>query len=130
MADAAGWTWDYTNTNTPGTAVSAATNAPELWIAETGWPNNANETAAKTYQGAVAGDAELQTFLDTFVCQANANLTAAVGQTTSLPAQKYAYFEAFDEPWKSMYGGVEPYWGLFDANKNLKNITIPDCKSQ
>lgn len=42
---------------------------------------------------------------------------------------KYAFFEAFDETWKSIYGGVEPYWGLFDANKQLKNITIPDCAS-
>jgi len=26
-----------------------------------------------------------------------------------------------------MYGGVEAHWGLFDAAKNLKNITIPNC---
>jgi hypothetical protein len=23
--------------------------------------------------------------------------------------------------------GVEPYWGLFDENRNLKDITIPTC---
>ncbi|CAO1618854.1 unnamed protein product [Parajaminaea phylloscopi] len=123
VADAAGWTWDYTNTNTPGLAVTPATNAPDLWIAETGWPTSANDTASMTYEGAVAGDSQLQTFLDTFVCQANANITAAAAGTYN----KYAFFEAFDEPWKSMYGGVEPYWGLFDSNKNLKNVTIPDC---
>lgn len=68
------------------------------------------------------------------MCQANANGT------------KYFYFEAFDEPWKELvdsshdavwrpltditrriYGGVEPYWGLFDSNRNLKNVTIPTC---
>lgn len=36
-------------------------------------------------------------------------------------------FEAFDEPWKAQYGGVEPFWGLFDSDRNLKNITIPTC---
>jgi hypothetical protein len=25
------------------------------------------------------------------------------------------------------FGGVEPYWGLFDADRNLKNVTIPVC---
>ena len=24
-------------------------------------------------------------------------------------------------------GGVEPHWGLFDAAKNLKSVTIPNC---
>lgn len=76
-----------------------------------------------TYEGAVAGDDKLQTFLDTFVCQANANITAAVTGTHN----QYAFFEVFEEPWKSIEGGMEPYWGLFDANKNLKNITVPDC---
>ena len=36
-------------------------------------------------------------------------------------------FEAFDEPWKQEFGGVEPYWGMFDSERNLKNITIPTC---
>lgn len=43
-----------------------------------------------------------QTFLDTFVCQANTNGT------------EYYFFEAFDEVWKlEEFGGVEGYWGLF-----------------
>lgn len=54
-------------------------------------------------------------FLDTYVCQANSNGT------------QYFYFEAFDEPWKEIYGGVEPYWGLFDSDRNLKSVTIPTC---
>jgi exo-beta-1,3-glucanase (GH17 family) len=57
----------------------------------------------------------LQIFLDTYVCQANKNNTG------------YFYFELFDEPWKNVYGGVEPFWGLFNSDKTLKNVTIPDC---
>lgn len=26
-----------------------------------------------------------------------------------------------------IYGGVEPWWGLFDFDRELKNITIPTC---
>ena len=43
-----------------------------------------------------------QTFLDTFVCQANNNGTG------------YFFFEYFDETWKDAeFGGVEGHWGLF-----------------
>jgi exo-beta-1,3-glucanase (GH17 family) len=54
--------------------------------------------------------------LDTYVCQANANGT------------KYFYFEPFDEPWKeAQFGGVEGFWGLFNSDRTLKAITLPDC---
>ena len=46
-----------------------------LYIAETGWPTGANDTASMTYQGAVAGIPELNTFLSDYVCQANQNIT-------------------------------------------------------
>lgn len=26
-----------------------------------------------------------------------------------------------------IYGGVEPWWGLFNFDRELKNITIPTC---
>ena len=43
-----------------------------------------------------------QTFLNTFVCQANNNGTG------------YFFFEYFDETWKdAQFGGVEGHWGLF-----------------
>ncbi|KAJ9113238.1 hypothetical protein QFC22_006077 [Naganishia vaughanmartiniae] len=93
---------------------------PRCAIAETGWPTN-SMTTTEGNNGVVGtqGDASianLQIFLDTFVCQANANTT------------DYFFFEAFDEPWKAQYGGVEPYWGLFDSDRNLKSgLTIPDC---
>lgn len=123
---AAGWVWDYTNNNDPGIAVQAATNKPEVFIAEVGWPSGANDTASATYQAAVAGVSELQTFLDTYVCQSNANVTAENG--SDVPSSKSFFFELMDEEWKDkMYGGVEGHWGLFDTDKQLKNITIPDC---
>jgi hypothetical protein len=73
-----------------------------------------------------ASIANLQKFLDTYVCQANKNATG------------YFYFEAFDEKWKvsqkndseqdkicsliipllsqdDIYGGVEGHWGLFNT---------------
>jgi len=41
-------------------------------------------------------------------------------------------FEAFDEPWKSIYNTAtekwETAWGIMDSNRNLKaGITIPNC---
>jgi len=37
-------------------------------------------------------------------------------------------FEYSDEPWKVIFGGVEPHWGLFDSSKKLKpGLVIPDC---
>lgn len=118
---AAGWVWSYTANQEPASAL-LATNKPTLYIAETGWPTDANTTSQMTYQAAVAGVPELETFLSTYICQANANITA--GDQYS----KYFFFEMFDEPWKSIYGGVEPYWGLFNSNKTLKSgLTLPDC---
>lgn len=53
--------------------------------------------------GAEANVANLQTFMDDFVCAANTNNTG------------YFFFEFMDEPWKTVqYGGVEGYWGVFD----------------
>lgn len=121
---AAGWTWDYFQNNDVAFAEKSSP-VPETFIAETGWPTKSmdkeHETnmdkgmASQATKGNYASEENLQTFLDTYVCQANANGT------------KYFYFEPFDEPWKEQYGGVEPYWGLFDHDRNLKNIKIPTC---
>lgn len=118
---AAGWVWEYTNTNAPSTALLAP-NKPTLYVAEAGWPTGANSTAYMSYEGATAGVAELNEFLSTFVCQSNTN-------ATSLGLQPSFVFEAFDEPWKDpLYGGVEAHWGLFTSDKKLKDgLTIPDC---
>lgn len=123
--DAAGWVYSYTANQEPSTALQA-TNAPELFIAETGWPTGANETAMETYQGAVAGVPELNTFLNDYICQANSNITAG-GDAANF--SKYFFFEAFDEPWKdALYGGVEAHWGLFTSDKKLKDgLVLPNC---
>ncbi|SPO30541.1 uncharacterized protein UTRI_06471 [Ustilago trichophora] len=118
---AAGWVYEYTNNNEPSTALLAP-NKPTLYVAEAGWPTGANETRLASYQAATAGISELNTFLSTFVCQSNSNFTEKALQPSFI-------FEAFDEPWKDvLYGGVEAHWGLFDANKKLKDgLVIPDC---
>ncbi|GAA5825091.1 hypothetical protein JCM11251_006095 [Rhodosporidiobolus azoricus] len=112
--EAAGWTWDFFEQN--DVVISeAAPNKPQTYIAETGWPTGSMTTADATLDAAVAGVKQLQTFLDTYPCQANKN------------ESYYFYFEPFDEPWKERYGGVEPYWGLFSSDKVLKDVTLPSC---
>ncbi|WWC96433.1 hypothetical protein V866_003301 [Kwoniella sp. B9012] len=116
--DAAQWTWDFFQEFDVEPA-SLASNKPDVYIAETGWPTESmNATESNSGFGGPKGEASLanlQTFLNTYVCQANANGT------------EYFYFEAFDEPWKAQYGGVEPFWGLFDKDRTLKDVTIPTC---
>ncbi|KAL5634135.1 hypothetical protein ACGC1H_006086 [Rhizoctonia solani] len=113
--DAAGWTYDFFQQTNVAQA-NAVSNKPAMYIAETGWPTKSSSAAAATNGAADASVANLQVFLDTFVCAANTNQT------------NYFFFEFKDEPWKdALYGGVEGWWGIFDANKQLKNITIPEC---
>jgi len=113
--DAAGWTYDFFQ-NTNVVQAAATTNHPDLYIAETGWPTKSSDATHASNGASTASVANLQIFLDTFVCQSNTNAT------------KYFFFEFFDEAWKdAQFGGVEGWWGLFDGNKKLKNITIPDC---
>lgn len=35
---------------------------------------------------------------------------------------KFVYFEAFDGPWKKDINPTEPYWGLFDKDRNPKPV--------
>ncbi|BGP56518.1 hypothetical protein JCM8202_004586 [Rhodotorula sphaerocarpa] len=112
---AAGWTWDFFTQNDVAVA-DAVSNKPTPYIAETGWPTASMTPADATNGGAVAGVSELQKYIDTYPCQANKNGTY------------YFYFEPFDEPWKVEFGGVEPYWGLFNSDRTLKDITFPTCE--
>ncbi|KAK4050621.1 hypothetical protein OIV83_003347 [Microbotryomycetes sp. JL201] len=114
---AAQWTWQFAEWNDVPLA-QAAPNKPTVYIAETGWASDSMTAENRTYEGAVAGVPELQTFLDTYVCAANAN------------GSQYFYFGPWDEPWKEMYGGVEPYWGLFNSDKVLKPIKLPTCLTE
>ncbi|KWU44761.1 glycoside hydrolase, partial [Rhodotorula sp. JG-1b] len=114
IEQAAGWTWEFFEEN--DVAISeAVSNKPVPYVAETGWPTASMTPENATLGGAVAGVSELQTFLDTYPCQANAN------------ESYYFFFEPFDEPWKVQFGGVEPYWGLFNSDRTLKDITFPTC---
>ncbi|KDQ19326.1 glycoside hydrolase family 17 protein [Botryobasidium botryosum FD-172 SS1] len=109
------WTWQFLQDNDVNLAAQT-TNKPKMYIAETGWPTKSSDAAHATNNASTASVDNLQIFLDTFVCQANSNGTG------------YFFFEFFDEAWKdAMYGGVEGWWGLFDGNKKLKNVKIPDC---
>ncbi|CAK9785240.1 unnamed protein product [Cutaneotrichosporon oleaginosum] len=118
---AAGWTWDYFMNNDVVYS-QAASNQPAMYIAETGWPtkyttpkgDDTGQTSGNDPSDATV--AQLQTFLDTFVCQANTNQT------------HYFFFEPFDQEWKEpLYGGVEPYWGIFDKDRVMKDLVIPTC---
>ncbi|KAG0057350.1 hypothetical protein BGZ83_011593 [Gryganskiella cystojenkinii] len=88
----------------------AAAGKPAV-ISEVGWPSG--PPSAKL-GSAVPSMANLQTFLDTWVCQANRN---------NVP---YYYFEAFDEPWKKSINAREAQWGLMTVDRQLK-VNIPVC---
>ncbi|KAF9941462.1 hypothetical protein BGZ67_005044 [Mortierella alpina] len=108
--EAAKWTMlQYNNTmetNPTSTGLKGA-------ISEVGWPSAPASAIYMTH--AVPGPANLQTMIDTFICQANA---------AGIP---YYWFEFQDAAWKNdPKVPVEPYWGIFDKDKGLK-IKVPTC---
>ncbi|CDK29146.1 unnamed protein product [Kuraishia capsulata CBS 1993] len=87
----------------------------ELSITEAGWPYNGGSFVAS-----VAGPKHFQYFLDQYVCE--------------MYHQNYSwyFFEAFDEPWKATWNTAdrtwETQWGLFTANRSLKDgVVLPKC---
>ena len=83
-------------------------------IAEFGWPS-----AGYNFHGAEPGRMEQAELVRDFVTRAEAY------------GIDYNIVEAIDQPWKTMEGGVGPYWGLFDASHQPKfawsgPITDPD----
>ncbi|KAG9102424.1 hypothetical protein FS749_000014 [Ceratobasidium sp. UAMH 11750] len=115
IQNAAGWTYDFFQQTNIAQAAQAS-NKPSMYIAETGWPTKSSNASTQSNGASDASVANLQIFLDTFVCASNTNQT------------QYFFFEFKDEPWKDvMYGGVEGWWGLFDSDKKLKGVTIPEC---
>lgn len=114
--DAASWTNQFFQ-ETNVQPANALANKPKMYIAETGWPTKSSDAANANNGPSLASVPNLQIFLDTFVCQSNSNGTG------------YFYFEFFDEQWKDQqFGGVEGWWGLFNADRSLKNgIKIPNC---
>jgi exo-beta-1,3-glucanase (GH17 family) len=118
IENAAGWTYEFFQETNVQFAETLA-NKPYMYIAETGWPTNTSTLNYNPNDGpSDASVANLQYFIDSFACQATKNGT------------EYFFFEYNDQPWQAaIYGGVEGYWGLFDADKNFKNLTLPDCSS-
>ncbi|GAM85363.1 hypothetical protein ANO11243_033700 [Dothideomycetidae sp. 11243] len=126
---AAAWTWVYWQGNDVAIAPESASSTgsvPRNIISETGWPSaggndcGTNDTCSSSTVGSVAGISEMNTFMDQWVCQANANGTM------------YFWFEAFDEPWKVIFDTPgeewEDKWGLLTADRKLKDgLVIPNC---
>jgi len=87
-------------------------------IAEFGWPS-----AGYNFHKAVPGRMEQAQVIRDFVNRADSY------------GIDYNIVEAIDQPWKTMEGGVGPYWGLFDADRQPKfpwtgAITDPDYSKQ
>src|ERR1700728_4346821 len=87
-------------------------------IAEFGWPS-----AGYNFHQAEPGRFEQAMVIGDFVNRAQAY------------GIDYNIVEAIDQPWKTMEGGVGPYWGLFDASLQAKfpwtgPITDPDYVKQ
>jgi exo-beta-1,3-glucanase (GH17 family)/cellulose synthase/poly-beta-1,6-N-acetylglucosamine synthase-like glycosyltransferase len=83
-------------------------------IAEFGWPSS-----GYNFHDADPGRIEQAMVLRDFVTRAQAY------------GIDYNIVEAIDQPWKTMEGGVGPYWGIFDASRQAKfswtgPITDPD----
>lgn len=106
VEDAAAWTWDFWQTHDVVLTGNEATQV----ISETGWPsgggtdcgNTANICAAGQ-TGSVASVANMNVFMEDWVCQALDNGT------------NYFWFSAFDEAWKVAYNEV---------SLGLKNLRI------
>lgn len=66
------------------------------------YPQASKDAGNQNNGASNASEANLQLFLDTFVCQSNQQ------------GVQYFFFEYFDEEWKDIeFGGVEGHWGLF-----------------
>ncbi|EFP76608.2 uncharacterized protein PGTG_02069 [Puccinia graminis f. sp. tritici CRL 75-36-700-3] len=115
VEQSAGWTWQFFQ-DFDVNVCAQAPNKPVMYIAETGWPTASDNASITTNGPSKASVQGLQTFMDSFVCQANKNNT------------NYFFFELKDEEWKKKYGGVEPYWGLYDFNMKYKDgLKVPNC---
>ena len=70
----AGWTADFFSQQDVALANSLS-NKPTMYIAETGWPTKSSDAGNANNGASLASEANLQIFLDTFVCAANTNGT-------------------------------------------------------
>ncbi|EXJ91053.1 hypothetical protein A1O1_04160 [Capronia coronata CBS 617.96] len=122
---ASGWTWDFWQSH--DVVLTQGMTGVKQIISETGWPSSGGTDCGGTdgscapgQSGSVASVDNMNTFMESWVCQALENGT------------DYFWFEAFDEPWKVVYNTDdqqwEDKWGLMDPGRNLKSgLQIPDC---
>ncbi|KAG0061691.1 hypothetical protein BGZ89_011250 [Linnemannia elongata] len=109
---AASWFWTYLNNTVTPAVQQGNEKAIPLWITEVGWPTF---PATGNTNASIPSIPNLQKFVDTWLCDANAK---------NLP---YYFFEFFDAPWKIWPGSaVEGFWGLLTIDKRLK-VELPDC---
>ncbi|KAJ5397562.1 glucan endo-1-3-beta-glucosidase btgC [Penicillium cosmopolitanum] len=120
---AASWTWDFWQSH--DVSLTKGTTKKQI-ISEVGWPSGGGKDCGESPScdsdtpGSVASLANLNQFMEDWVCQALENGT------------DYFWFEAFDEPWKIQYNtkdeNWEDKWGLMDAGRKIKDgLKIPDC---
>ncbi|KAG0253893.1 hypothetical protein BG011_006110 [Mortierella polycephala] len=115
VADAASWFWKYLLDQVEPTVNSGNPQPIDIWVTEVGWPTF---PAGDNVNASIPSIPNLQTFLDTWLCEANSK---------NLP---YYFFEFFDAPWKIWPGSaVEGFWGLLTIDKKLK-VKLPDCLAQ
>ena len=82
----------------------AAVGTKPIFVSETGWPS-----CGETILRAVPSRGNARRYFENVVSWAEA---------TEVP---YFYFEAFDEPWKSLYEGPQgSCWGVWTADGKLK----------
>ncbi|KAI9318879.1 glycoside hydrolase superfamily [Zopfochytrium polystomum] len=110
-----GWDFAIKSLNSEGTGLNWISNKTGKtgMISEIGWPT---APLNESYQASVPTIANMNTFLNLWVCRAN---QAGI---------RYFWFEAFDCPWKEAFSIREASWGLFDRDLNLKDgVVIPQC---
>ncbi|MCD6074752.1 MAG: hypothetical protein K0Q70_1635 [Rhodospirillales bacterium] len=84
-------------------ALRAAYPGKRIVVAEFGWPSQ-----GYNFQRAETGQVRQANIIRTFVAEA-----ARRGITVNI-------IEAYDQPWKIVEGSVGAYWGMFDADRNMK----------
>lgn len=108
VAQATNWTYEFVKDQIP--------DHPNVVITEVGWPYNGG-----TFMGATASPQAFKHFMHDYVCEAYEH------------DYGWYYFEAFDEPWKTVFyennHQWETEWGVFTKDRVLKEVP-PVCQAR